>query len=204
MDAGHAASVSNRPSVRRKSSALLSTLSRSSSASAATATLPSSSSSAVSLGDGSDSYVSSDALIPPVPPVPHSSTECKSLVQKRMTTWSYLRRAHEGRVHWFNTILLPREDLDAAFTAGKIGGSYGMLMVPLRVPSDVHVGRLGLRDSPFWACRYRRFSIFITFPIFFEPSSRSFKSLTGWRMINLKPRTVSRQVTSSTEADLPL
>ena len=42
---------------------------------------------------------------------------------KRQKTWSYLRRAHEGQTHWFNTSLLQREDLDAALSTGRLGGS---------------------------------------------------------------------------------
>ncbi|CAG8499516.1 26322_t:CDS:2, partial [Racocetra persica] len=33
------------------------------------------------------------------------------LVQKRITTFSYLKRVHEGRIHWFNTVCLSKEDL---------------------------------------------------------------------------------------------
>ena len=39
----------------------------------------------------------------------------RSVVQKRMQTFSYIKRLHECRVHWCNTILLSREELEAAF-----------------------------------------------------------------------------------------
>ncbi|KAK9894008.1 hypothetical protein P389DRAFT_146974 [Cystobasidium minutum MCA 4210] len=42
------------------------------------------------------------------------------MLQKRIATFSYLKRAHEGRVHLFNTILLQREELDAVFTNTKM------------------------------------------------------------------------------------
>lgn len=29
----------------------------------------------------------------------------KAMVRKRITTWEYLRRAHEGGVYWFNVRL---------------------------------------------------------------------------------------------------
>lgn len=47
-------------------------------------------------------------------PLPSSSTSgggmstvesTKAMVRKRITTWEYLRRAHEGRVYWFNVRL---------------------------------------------------------------------------------------------------
>ncbi|OZJ02184.1 hypothetical protein BZG36_04320 [Bifiguratus adelaidae] len=37
------------------------------------------------------------------------------LVYKRIATINYLRRAHEGNTHWFNTVLINREDLHKAY-----------------------------------------------------------------------------------------
>ncbi|RIA81957.1 hypothetical protein C1645_836137 [Glomus cerebriforme] len=37
------------------------------------------------------------------------------LVQKRITTFTYLKQAHEGRIHWFNTICLSKEDLGMVY-----------------------------------------------------------------------------------------
>lgn len=42
------------------------------------------------------------------------------MLQKRIATFSYLKRAHEGKVHWFNTILLQREELDTVFSQAKM------------------------------------------------------------------------------------
>lgn len=42
------------------------------------------------------------------------------MLQKRIATFSYLKRAHEGKVHWFNTILLQKEELDAVFSQAKM------------------------------------------------------------------------------------
>lgn len=55
-----------------------------------------------------------------VPNLPTSSLGAqldalKTTVNKRIATWSYLRSAHEGRVFWFNTVLLGQEELQAAF-----------------------------------------------------------------------------------------
>jgi hypothetical protein len=41
------------------------------------------------------------------------------LLQKRITTFDFLKRVHQGKTHWFNTILLRREELDAAFETAK-------------------------------------------------------------------------------------
>lgn len=59
---------------------------------------------------------------PPSGPATTASSVAPTLA-KRMRTWAYLRRANEGQVHWFNTSLLQREDLDAALAAGRLGGT---------------------------------------------------------------------------------
>ncbi|KAF8652696.1 hypothetical protein AX16_004200 [Volvariella volvacea WC 439] len=40
----------------------------------------------------------------------------RDLVQKRIITLTYLRNVHEGKSHWFHTILLPRSELEKSFT----------------------------------------------------------------------------------------
>ncbi|RUS32148.1 hypothetical protein BC938DRAFT_476167 [Jimgerdemannia flammicorona] len=42
------------------------------------------------------------------------------LVHKRIATINYLRRAHEGSTHWFNTVLLGREDLTKMYQNAKM------------------------------------------------------------------------------------
>ncbi|KAG0165136.1 hypothetical protein DFQ30_008915 [Apophysomyces sp. BC1015] len=42
------------------------------------------------------------------------------LVSKRVATITYLRQTHEGNTHWFNTILLTREDLIAMYPNVKM------------------------------------------------------------------------------------
>ncbi|KAJ8522681.1 hypothetical protein ONZ45_g786 [Pleurotus djamor] len=39
----------------------------------------------------------------------------RDLVQKRIITLTYIRNIHEGRSHWFHTIMMSRADLDRAF-----------------------------------------------------------------------------------------
>ncbi|KAI0637434.1 hypothetical protein C8Q77DRAFT_1050010 [Trametes polyzona] len=40
----------------------------------------------------------------------------RELVKKRIITLTYLRNMHEGKSHWFHTILITRAELDRAFT----------------------------------------------------------------------------------------
>ncbi|KAI9287362.1 hypothetical protein BC943DRAFT_358616 [Umbelopsis sp. AD052] len=42
------------------------------------------------------------------------------LVYKRIATINYLRRTHEGTTHWFNTVLLSREDLASMYQNSKM------------------------------------------------------------------------------------
>ncbi|KAG2124518.1 hypothetical protein BD769DRAFT_1467442 [Suillus cothurnatus] len=39
----------------------------------------------------------------------------RDLVQKRIITLTYMRNVHEGRSHWFHTIMMSRTELDKAF-----------------------------------------------------------------------------------------
>lgn len=75
------------------------------------------------------------------------------MLQKRIATFSYLKRAHEGRVHWFNTILLQREELDAVFTNAKMAKRC-ICLPENAIPSKKLTVLL---SEPFaslcWACR---------------------------------------------------
>ncbi|KAI7890487.1 uncharacterized protein EV154DRAFT_248746 [Mucor mucedo] len=42
------------------------------------------------------------------------------LVSKRVATIKYIRKAHEGNTHWFNTILLTRESLSGMYPNSKM------------------------------------------------------------------------------------
>ncbi|KAL2073729.1 hypothetical protein VTL71DRAFT_11055 [Oculimacula yallundae] len=63
----------------------------------------------------STGYSSSTNAIPPVSPSPTLETITYQHIQetssKRISTLDYLRKAHEGRVYWFNTLLFNKPDL---------------------------------------------------------------------------------------------
>lgn len=42
------------------------------------------------------------------------------LVSKRVATIKYIRKAHEGNTHWFNTILLTKENLVGMYPNSKM------------------------------------------------------------------------------------
>ncbi|KAK6535225.1 hypothetical protein TWF694_001693 [Orbilia ellipsospora] len=52
------------------------------------------------------------AVLPPAAPHPPSMYDTvHEIAEKRINTLDYLRRAHEGRVYWYNTVQFTREDL---------------------------------------------------------------------------------------------
>ncbi|CAG8439630.1 6481_t:CDS:2 [Diversispora eburnea] len=51
------------------------------------------------------------------------------LVQKRITTFTYLKRAHEGKIHWFNTVCLSKEDLGMVFENSKMKKRSGNFFI---------------------------------------------------------------------------
>ncbi|GAA6029318.1 hypothetical protein JCM8097_003618 [Rhodosporidiobolus ruineniae] len=44
----------------------------------------------------------------------------RTTVGKRITAWTYLKNAGEGKVYWFNTVLLTTEDMRSAFPNDKM------------------------------------------------------------------------------------
>ncbi|GAA5986713.1 hypothetical protein JCM11641_007748 [Rhodosporidiobolus odoratus] len=68
---------------------------------------------------------SSGAGLGSVPNLPSASLgsqldTLRQLVGRRMTAWTYLKNAGEGRVYWFNTILLTTDDMRATFPNDKM------------------------------------------------------------------------------------
>ncbi|KAI9254474.1 hypothetical protein BDA99DRAFT_518500 [Phascolomyces articulosus] len=62
------------------------------------------------------------------------------LVSKRVATIKYLRRAHEGNTHWFNTILLTKNDLSSIYPNMKMqrrSCNFYMLGVSLGTILDI-------------------------------------------------------------------
>ncbi|BGP22703.1 hypothetical protein Rt10032_c08g3566 [Rhodotorula toruloides] len=70
--------------------------------------------SAAGASSGSSSAVGS---VPNLPSGSLGSTleALRTLVGKRITAWTYLKNAGEGRVYWFNTVLLTSDDLKSSF-----------------------------------------------------------------------------------------
>ncbi|TNY19899.1 hypothetical protein DMC30DRAFT_282433 [Rhodotorula diobovata] len=73
----------------------------------------------------SSAYSNGSGGVGSVPNVPGTSLGTtldglRVLVAKRITAWTYLKNAGEGRVYWFNTVLLTTEDLRSSFSNDKM------------------------------------------------------------------------------------
>ncbi|KAJ7063540.1 hypothetical protein C8F01DRAFT_81827 [Mycena amicta] len=56
------------------------------------------------------------------PPGPQGTSVeyLRDIIHKRMVTLTYLRTVHQGRSHWFHTIMISRADLDKVFTNAEM------------------------------------------------------------------------------------
>ncbi len=55
-------------------------------------------------------------------PVPAGDTKesFEELARRRIDNWRYLKRAHEGSLHWMNVVYLTRDDIIAFYTDPKL------------------------------------------------------------------------------------
>ncbi|KAG7086516.1 hypothetical protein E1B28_002468 [Marasmius oreades] len=79
----------------------------------------------------------------PTPSVGQSTSDeyLRDLIQKRILTLTYIRNIHEGRSHWFHTILISRADLDKEFNNNdmkKRTYSFAILGLSLSNVLDIH------------------------------------------------------------------
>ncbi|EGN96252.1 hypothetical protein SERLA73DRAFT_185899 [Serpula lacrymans var. lacrymans S7.3] len=66
----------------------------------------------------SDSMSSTATLVAGTPVLAQGTSVeyLRDLVQKRIITLTYMRNVHEGRSHWFHTIMMSRSELDKVFS----------------------------------------------------------------------------------------
>ncbi|KAG6328653.1 hypothetical protein ID866_10435, partial [Astraeus odoratus] len=72
----------------------------------------------------SDTLSSNATLVangtPVIGPQGTSVEYLRDLVQKRIITLTYMRNVHEGRSHWFHTIMISRNELDKVFNNAEM------------------------------------------------------------------------------------
>ncbi|OAA56788.1 hypothetical protein ISF_07304 [Cordyceps fumosorosea ARSEF 2679] len=117
--------------------------------------------------------------------------------QKRMSTLSYLRKAHEGRVYWFNTYLFEKSDLSRmpAYDPRKLARkATNILLLGVSIPTinDLYSST----PVEFLRCLNSLFSEFDSFQQLHGDSS---SSLSRARLPNMfrRPGGKSRRSTSS-------
>ncbi|GAA5853961.1 hypothetical protein JCM3766R1_003548, partial [Sporobolomyces carnicolor] len=77
---------------------------------------------AAAAGSSSSSAVNVAHSFPNVPSASLTSTLelLKQVVQKRLTAWNYLKNVSQGKIYWFNTILLTKDELKRFFPNDKM------------------------------------------------------------------------------------
>ncbi|CAG8509090.1 7410_t:CDS:2 [Acaulospora morrowiae] len=61
--------------------------------------------------------------------VTHSYDFLYELVQKRVSTFTYLKKVHEGKIHWFNTVCLNKEDLGMVYENSRMKKRTGNFFI---------------------------------------------------------------------------
>ncbi|KAI5925090.1 hypothetical protein F4810DRAFT_88623 [Camillea tinctor] len=92
-------------------------------------------------------FYSSSAVSPPIvasgllqPEAPSLHQHIQDIANKRISTLDYLRKAHEGRVYWFNTLLFDKPDLQRMpyFDGRKIARrATNYLLLGLSLPAVI-------------------------------------------------------------------
>lgn len=74
------------------------------------------------------------------------------LVSKRVTTLKYLRKAHEGNTHWFNTILLSKSDLANLYPNSRMQRRQDEYMESMH-SHRLQLCEIGPATSTLWVSR---------------------------------------------------
>ncbi|ATY59025.1 hypothetical protein CCM_09553 [Cordyceps militaris CM01] len=122
--------------------------------------------------------------------------------QKRMSTLNYLRKAHEGRVYWFNTYLFEKSDLSRmpAYDPRKLARkATNILLLGVSIPTinDLYSST----PVEFLRCLNSLFSEFDSFQQLHGDSS---SSLSRARLPNMFRRPGGKSRRSTSTADMSL
>lgn len=77
----------------------------------------------------------------------------EELLRRRIENWRYIKRAHEGSLHWMNIVALSREDITGFYTDPKLlqkryGLRIWMFPADLMVPSAEEWFCMGISIAP--------------------------------------------------------
>ena len=177
--------------------------------------LPSTSQSSVSFGQGGNNAPISN---PSLPPASTGGVQNPSIVyqqihdvsSKRISTLVYLRKAHEGRVYWFNTLLFSKSDLSKIpfFEPKRLARrATNYLLLGISLPSILDLNSSNPQD-----CLRTLHALLVEFESYQQihpPEGGSTSSLSRARLPQMFKRathatTKGRRTSSATDIGLPI
>ena len=176
---------------------------------------PSTSQSSVSFGQGGNNTPLST---PSLPPASAGGVQNPSIVyqqihdvsSKRISTLVYLRKAHEGRVYWFNTLLFSKSDLSRIpfFEPKRLARrATNYLLLGISLPSILDLNSSNPQD-----CLRTLHALLVEFESYQQihpPEGGSASSLSRARLPQMFKRathatTKGRRTSSATDIGLPI
>ena len=156
--------------------------------------------------------------VPSLPPAPLSMSQNPSTIyqqihdvsSKRISTLDYLRKAHDGRVYWFNTLLFSRSDLSRMpfFEAKKLARrATNYLLLGLSIPTILDLNASNPQD--YLRALNALLTEFESYQQIHPPDGTSASSLSRARIPQMFKRatyasTKSRRTSSATDIGLPM
>ena len=175
---------------------------------------PSTSHSSVSFGQGGNGALP----VPSLPPAPLGISQNPSTIyqqihdvsSKRISTLDYLRKAHDGRVYWFNTLLFTKSDLSKMpfFEAKKLARrATNYLLLGLSLPSILDLNASTPQD--YLRALNALLMEFESYQQIHPPEGTSASSLSRARIPQMFKRathasTKGRRTSSATDIGLPM
>ena len=176
---------------------------------------PGTSQSSVSFGQGGSTGA---VPMPNLPPASTGGMQNPSIVlqlihdvsSKRISTLDYLRKAHEGRVYWFNTLLISKADLSrmAFFETKKLARrATNYLLLGLSLPNVVDLNSASPQE--YLRALNALLSEFESYQQIHPPEGGSASSLSRARLPSILKRatqasTKGRRTSSATDIGLPM
>ena len=175
---------------------------------------PSTSHSSVGFGQGGNGTLP----VPSLPPAPLGTSQNPSttyqqihdVASKRISTLDYLRKAHDGRVYWFNTLLFTKSDLSRMpFFEGKklARRATNYLLLGLSLPTILDLNASNPQD--YLRALNALLTEFESYQQIHPPDGTSASSLSRARIPQMFKRathasTKGRRTSSATDIGLPM
>ncbi|KAL6714973.1 hypothetical protein ACLMJK_007233 [Lecanora helva] len=177
---------------------------------------PSTSQSNVSFGQGANNATVSAPSLPPAAPVSGMQNpniifqQIHDTCSRRISTLDYLRKAHEGRVYWFNTLRLTKSDLAKMpfFEPKRLARrATNYLLLGLSLPNILDLSSSNPQE--YLRALHALLSEFESYQQIHPPEGGSASSLSRARLPSILKRatqasTKGRRTSSATDIGLPM